>query len=180
MNGNARKWLKFRIATLLAFFLVLFIALASRAFQLQILSNKELKALAEKQHTQTLLLQPDRGIIFDRNGEKLAATIMVDSVFADPTKIENPAEAAGRLAAILQVDRAVIQKKLSGTKNFSWVTRRIAPERARLVQELGIDGIFLVKEPKRFYPSGELAGHLIGFVGLDATGLEGLELKYDR
>ncbi|MBU3932094.1 MAG: penicillin-binding protein, partial [Proteobacteria bacterium] len=180
MNGDARKWLKFRIATLLAFFLVLFIALASRAFQLQILSNKELKALAEKQHTQTLLLQPDRGIIFDRNGEKLAATIMVDSVFADPTKIENPAEAAGRLAAILQVDRAVIQKKLSGTKNFSWVTRRIAPEQARLVQELGIDGIFLVKEPKRFYPSGELAGHLIGFVGLDATGLEGLELKYDR
>ncbi len=180
MNGDARKWLKFRIATLLAFFLVLFIALASRAFQLQILFNKELKALAEKQHTQTLLLQPDRGIIFDRNGEKLAATIMVDSVFADPAKIENPAEAAGRLAAILQVDRAVIQKKLSGTKNFSWVTRRIAPERARLVQELGIDGIFLVKEPKRFYPSGELAGHLIGFVGLDATGLEGLELKYDR
>ncbi len=180
MNGDARKWLKFRIATLLAFFLVLFIALASRAFQLQLLFNKELKALAEKQHTQTLLLQPDRGIIFDRNGEKLAATIMVDSVFADPAKIENPAEAAGRLAAILQVDRAVIQKKLSGTKNFSWVTRRIAPERARLVQELGIDGIFLVKEPKRFYPSGELAGHLIGFVGLDATGLEGLELKYDR
>jgi cell division protein FtsI (penicillin-binding protein 3) len=180
MNGDARKWLKFRIATLLAFFLVLFIALASRAFQLQILSNKELKALAEKQHTQTLLLQPDRGMIFDRNGEKLAATIMVDSVFADPTKIENPADAAGRLAAILQADRTVIQKKLSGTKNFSWITRRIAPEQARLVQELGIDGIFLVKEPKRFYPSGELAGHLIGFVGLDATGLEGLELKYDR
>ena len=180
MNGDARKWLKFRIATLLAFFLVLLIALASRAFQLQILSNKELKALAEKQHTQTLLLQPDRGIIFDRNGEKLAATIMVDSVFADPTKIENPAEAAERLAAILQVDRTVIQKKLSGTKNFSWVTRRIAPEQARLVQELRIDGIFLVKEPKRFYPSGELAGHLIGFVGLDATGLEGLELKYDH
>lgn len=180
MTVESRKWMKFRIATLLAFFLVLFIALGSRAFQLQILSSKELKSLAKKQHTQTLLLQPDRGIIFDRNGEKMAATIMSDSVCADPSKINNPGEAAGALASILQTDREALQKKLSGTKNFCWVARRIAPEQATLVQELSIEGIFIVKEPKRFYPSGELAGHLIGFVGLDAAGLEGLELHYDR
>ena len=180
MTGESRKWMKFRIATLLAFFLVLFIALGSRAFQLQILSSKELKAIAEKQHTQTLLLQPDRGVIFDRNGEKLAATIMADSVCADPSKIDNPGEVAGKLAAILHTDRAALRKKLSGAKNFCWVARRIAPEQATLVQELGVDGIFIVKEPKRFYPSGELAGHLIGFVGTDANGLEGLELRYDR
>ncbi|MBU2055123.1 MAG: PASTA domain-containing protein [Proteobacteria bacterium] len=179
MNGVSRKWMKFRIATLLAFFIVLFVALASRAFQLQVLCSSELKALAAKQHTQTLQLQPERGIIFDRNGEKMAATIMVDSVCADPSKIDNPREAAEALASILHADTAAIRKKLSGTKNFSWLARKIAPEQARLVQELGIDGIFLVKEPKRFYPSGELAGHLIGFVGLDATGLEGLELCYD-
>ena len=180
MTGESRKWMKFRIATLLAFFLVLFIALGSRAFQLQILSSKELKSLAEKQHTQTLLLQPDRGIIFDRNGEKMAATIMSDSVCADPSKINNPRETARALASVLQADRTALQKKLSSTKNFCWVARRIAPEQASLVQEMGIEGIFIVKEPKRFYPSGELAGHLIGFVGLDATGLEGLELRYDR
>ena len=180
MTGESRKWMKFRIATLLAFFLVLFIALASRAFQLQILSGKALKALAQKQHTQVLLLQPERGIIFDRNGEKMAATIMADSVCADPSKIDNPGEVAGRLAVILQADRAVLQKKLSGAKNFCWLARRIAPEQANLVQEMGVDGIFIVKEPKRYYPSGELAGHLIGFVGMDATGLEGLELRYDR
>jgi cell division protein FtsI (penicillin-binding protein 3) len=180
MTGESRKWMKFRIASLLALFLVLFIALGSRAFQLQILSSKELKALAEKQHTQTLLLQPDRGIIFDRNGEKMAATIMADSVCADPSKIDNPGEVAGLLASILHADRAALRKKLSGTKNFCWVARRIAPEQATLVQELGVEGIFIVKEPKRFYPSGELAGHLIGFVGTDANGLEGLELRYDR
>lgn len=180
MSNESRKWLKFRIATLLAFFLVLFIALGSRAFQLQILSSKALKALAEKQHTQALQLQPDRGIIFDRNGEKLAATIMADSVCADPSKIDNPGEVAKTLASVLSTDRALIQKKLSGTKNFCWIARRIAPEQAGRVQELGIDGIFIVKEPKRFYPSGELAGHLIGFVGVDASGLEGLELKYDQ
>ncbi len=180
MSAESRKWMKFRIATLLVFFLVLFIALGSRAFQLQILSGKELKALANRQHTQILLLQPERGIIFDRNGEKMAATIMVDSVCADPSKIENPGEVAERLAAILQMDKTVLQKKLSGTKNFCWLARRIAPEQANLVQGLDDDGIFIVKEPKRYYPGGELAGHLIGFVGMDATGLEGLELRYDR
>ena len=180
MSSESRKWLKFRIVTLLGFFIVLFIALVSRAFQLQILYGKALKGLAEKQHTQALQLQPDRGIIFDRNGEKLAATIMADSVCADPSKIDNPDEAAKILASILRVDRAAIQKKLSGAKNFCWIARRIAPEQAGRVLELGIEGIFIVKEPKRFYPSGELAGHLIGFVGLDASGLEGLELKYDQ
>ena len=180
MTGESRKWMKFRIATLLAFFLVLFIALASRAFQLQILSGKELKNLAEKQHTQTLMLQPERGIIFDRNGEKMAATIMADSVCADPSKIDNPGEVAGLLAAILRTDKTGLQEKLTGAKNFRWLARRIAPEQATLVQALGVDGIFTVKEPMRYYPSGELAGHLIGFVGMDAAGLEGLELRYDR
>jgi cell division protein FtsI (penicillin-binding protein 3) len=180
MTGESRKWMKFRIATLLAFFLVLFIALGSRAFQLQILSGKELKALAQKQHTQTLQLQPERGIIFDRNGEKMAATIMTDSVCADPSKINNPGEVAGRLAAILRTEKTDLQKKLTGTKNFCWLARRIAPEQAALVQELKVEGIFIIKEPMRYYPSGELAGHLIGFVGMDATGLEGLELRYDR
>jgi cell division protein FtsI (penicillin-binding protein 3) len=100
MNGDSRKWMKFRIATLLAFFLVLFVALGSRAFQLQVLCGADLKALASKQHTQTLQLHPARGIIFDRNGEKMAGTIMSDSVCADPSKIERPAEAAAALASI--------------------------------------------------------------------------------
>jgi cell division protein FtsI (penicillin-binding protein 3) len=180
MSGESKKWLKFRIASLLALCLVLFIALGSRAFQLQILSGKSLKTLAAKQHTQSLQLQPDRGIIYDRNGEKLAATIMADSVCADPSKINNPEAAAGSLASVLGMDRASIQKKLSGVKNFCWIARRIDPEQAGRVQDLGIEGIFIVKEPKRFYPSGELAGHVIGFVGMDASGLEGLELKYDK
>lgn len=180
MTCETNKWIKFRIATVLALFVILFIALTSRAFQLQILSGKKLKALAARQHTQTLTLQPERGIIFDRNGEKLAATIMADSVCADPSKITNPAQAAADLAAILQMDRTLLAKRLAGGKNFRWLARQIAPDQASRVQELEIEGVFIVKEPKRFYPSGELAGHLIGFVGMDATGLEGLEMRYDR
>ncbi|MBI4632949.1 MAG: PASTA domain-containing protein [Deltaproteobacteria bacterium] len=180
MPSEPKKWLRFRIVTLLVFFLVLFIALLSRALQLQILSGKTLKSIAEIQHTKTLQLQPERGIIFDRNGEKLAATVMVDSVCADPSKIADPREVADRVAPALNTDKERIMQKLSGSKNFCWLARRIPPEEASSIEALNIDGLFLVKEPKRFYPNGELAGHLLGFVGTDSSGLEGLEARYDR
>jgi cell division protein FtsI (penicillin-binding protein 3) len=180
MTGESKKWLKFRIVTLLALFLVLFVALISRAFQIQVLARESLKSLAERQHIKTLHVEPERGIIFDRNGEKLAASVLVDSVCADPSKITDPAKAANSLASILKADKEKILKKLSTSKNFCWLARKIPPDQARSVEALNIDGVFLTKEPKRFYPNGGLAGHLIGFVGLDATGLEGLELKYEN
>jgi cell division protein FtsI (penicillin-binding protein 3) len=180
MTSESKKWLKFRISTLLALSLVLFIALFSRAFQLQIISAKKLNELARRQHTQTLTLQPDRGIILDRNGEKLAATIMTDSICADPSKIANTQEAAAKLSAILQVDKKLLLKRLSTGKNFCWLARKIPPEQANTVQNLKMEGVFTVKEPMRYYPGGELAGHLVGFVGMDARGLEGLELQYEK
>jgi cell division protein FtsI (penicillin-binding protein 3) len=180
MTGEAKKWLKFRIFTLLVFFLVLFVALISRAFQIQVLSREGLKSLAVRQHIKTLHIEPERGIIFDRNGEKLAASILVDSICADPSKISNPSETAVSLASILKTDKDTILKKLSGSKNFCWLARKIPPDQAASVEALNIDGVFLTKEPKRFYPNGELAGRLIGFVGLDSTGLEGMELKYEN
>ncbi|MBM4271362.1 MAG: PASTA domain-containing protein [Deltaproteobacteria bacterium] len=180
MTGESRKWLRFRIFTLLIFFLVLFIALISRAFQIQVLSGKGLKNLADRQHTKTLYIEPERGIIFDRNGEKLAASIMVDSVCADPSKISNPAEVAEKIASVLHAEKDPILKKLSGSKNFCWLARKIKPDEAKKIESLNIEDVYLVKEPKRFYPNGELAGRLIGFVGLDCAGLEGLELKYDN
>lgn len=129
MPSESKKWLRFRIVTLLAFFLVLFIALLSRALQLQILSGKTLKNIAETQHTKTLQLQPERGIIFDRDGEKLAATILVDSVCAEPSKIADPRDAAQKVASVLNIDQAKILQKLSSSKNFCWLARRIPPNR---------------------------------------------------
>ncbi len=179
MAAETKKWLKFRIVTVLLIFLVLFVALLSRAFQLQILSGKKLKTMAQRQHTTVLQLQPERGVIYDRNGEKLAASIMADSVFADPSKIADPVRTARQIAEILQLDQAVVFKKISEPKNFCWLARRISPEQAAHVESANIEGIALVKEPKRFYPNGELAAHMLGFVGADAAGLEGLEKKYD-
>ncbi len=98
MAIESKKWLKFRIVSILIVFLVLFIALISRAFQLQVLSGQKLKTLAQKQHTATLQLQPERGVIYDRNGEKLAVSIMADSVCADPSKIADPVKASAKIA----------------------------------------------------------------------------------
>jgi cell division protein FtsI (penicillin-binding protein 3) len=180
MTVEEKKWLRFRIATLLSLFLVLFIALITRAFQIQVLNGQSLKDRADRQHTTTLRVESERGVIFDRNGEKLAVSVMADSVCADPSKIEDLRGTAAKIAPVLNMDREAVLKKFTGAKNFCWLTRRISPDQAALVEKMDLDGIFLIKEPKRFYPNGELAGHLIGFVGLDANGLEGLELRFDE
>ncbi len=180
MNSESIKWLKFRLCTILVFFLVLFIALISRAFQLQILSGKELKSIAQRQHMKTLQMLPERGIIFDRNGEKLAASVQMDSICADPSKIKKPQIFAAQLAELLDVDKALILKRLSGKKNFCWIARRVGPEQAKAIESLNNDAIFIVKEPQRLYPNGELAGQILGFVGTESNGLEGLETRYDR
>jgi cell division protein FtsI (penicillin-binding protein 3) len=123
---------------------------------------------------------PERGIIYDRNGEKLAISIMADSVCADPSKIIDPAGTSKQIAEILNLDSQAVFKKISAPKSFCWLARKISPEQSASVENANIEGIFLVKEPKRFYPNGELAAHLLGFVGLDASGLEGLESKFDE
>jgi cell division protein FtsI (penicillin-binding protein 3) len=164
MDATFPKWLKVRTFSLLLFLLLLCIALISRAFQLQILSAKYLQSLAKKQHTKVLLLQPERGVIFDRNGEKLAASLMADSVFADPSKIADPMGAAEKIASLLQIDKKTTLEKLSTAKSFCWLARKIPPEVADAVEKANIPGILIVKEPKRFYPNGTLSGHLLGLL----------------
>jgi len=180
MTKKSKKWLRFRVITVLLFFLVIFVILASRAFQLQIITGKTLRGLAQKQHTKALPLIPERGLILDRNGEKLAASILMDSVYADPAKIADTQKVSAELSALLGEDRKGILRKLTTSKHFCWISRQVSPEKARSVQTANIEGVYLVKEPKRFYPNKELAGPLIGFVGRDAEGLEGVELKYDK
>ncbi len=179
MTRKTKKWLRFRIVSLFAVFAFLFVILIARAFQLQILSDKTLKPLAQKQHLKSLQLQPDRGLIMDRNGEKLAISIQMDSVCAEPAKISNPETAASGLASILGESKDELYKKIATDKNFCWIARMVSPTQASAIQALNIEGVFLIKEPKRFYPNQTLAGSVLGFVGMDASGLEGIELKYN-
>ncbi len=180
MSAKSRKWLRFRVASILVFFLVLYVALVSRAFQLQVVSGETLGKLADRQHKKSLTLYPERRFIFDRNGQKLAATVMADSVYVDPSSVQDRRKIASKLSSILGVKRQEIVKALSNQGSFRWVARQISPVGAERIRALNLKGVHLVREPKRFYPHREMACHLLGFAGLDSTGLEGLELKYDE
>jgi cell division protein FtsI (penicillin-binding protein 3) len=180
MSGASKKWYKFRLLTVLLFFVALFVALMTRAFHLQIMSGSTYKVMAERQHTKSLPLPPERGLIFDRNGEKLAASLLVDSVFIDPSKVSDTDSTASRLSTVLHLKKKQILQQISKSKNFCWVARMISPAQAGQIRALELDGVYLVQEPKRFCPNKELAGQLIGSVGLDSNGLEGLELRYEN
>ncbi|MBN2255592.1 MAG: penicillin-binding protein [Deltaproteobacteria bacterium] len=180
MTKESNKYLRGRITTAIVFVVVLFVALVSRAYQLQILSGEALKARAERQHRGVMELHTERGTIFDRNGRVLAASVLVDSVGVNPSMINNLDETAAKLSKILKINKVSLLAKFKKNRNFCWVARKISPEQSRRIRAQKISGIQLIEEPKRFYPNKNLAGHVLGFVGMDANGLAGLEFKYER
>jgi len=180
MDAKSRWKLKVRTSILLLVFILISFVLISRAFHLQVLSSERLKELAKKQHVKSILLPPARGIIFDRNGEKLAVSVSAASVFADPSKIADLKGTAEKVASLLSLDKESVLEKLSQAKSFCWLARKIPLELAERVEQANIYGVFVLKEPKRYYPNGTLASHVLGFVGTDEHGLEGLEKAYDR
>ncbi|MCA1826601.1 MAG: penicillin-binding protein, partial [Myxococcales bacterium] len=160
----------------------LFGAVLARAAKVQLFDRSRLSRLQRDQTRRELEWAPRRGLIVDRHGDPLAVTRDVDSVFADPAAFDTPRardKAAGLLASALKLDRRKLLEKISQPdKKFVWLKRRIDEAAASRVRALALDGIELVKEPKRFYPQRELAGHVLGFVGDDA-GQEGLERELE-
>ncbi|HXG50099.1 MAG TPA: penicillin-binding transpeptidase domain-containing protein [candidate division Zixibacteria bacterium] len=160
-------------------FVVLFATLAARAFQLQVLQGSKLRRLGERQHLKEWIVLPKRGALFDRSGEALALSLEAQSVYARPHRLKDPEETARRLAQILGLGVAEVRAKLHSDKPFVWVKRQIGPREAEQVQALNAEGVGMFYEPHRYYPQGQLAGQVIGFVGRDSEGLEGLELQYN-
>jgi len=160
-------------------FALVFIAVAGRAFYLQVLRKDHLVKLAEKQHQRIVALTPGRGAIYDQHSVPLAVSIEMDSCYAETRNIESLPEAAAQLAPLLGLGAGELLAKLKASRNFVWLSRRMPPEQAKKVRELELDGIGFVKESKRFYPNSEVAAHVIGFTGVDPGGLEGVEKKYD-
>lgn len=162
------------------FFVLLFLAVAVRAFQLQILQGEKLKRLGEKQHLKEWIVLPKRGTILDRAGEPLALSLEVQSVYARPRRIKEPEAAARSLAQALNLSPRELQQKLRSDKPFVWLKRQISPKEAEKIRALNIEGIGMSFEPNRYYPQGQLAAQVVGFVGRDSQGLEGVELYYDK
>ncbi|MGH7829133.1 MAG: hypothetical protein ACREP8_03045, partial [Candidatus Binatia bacterium] len=162
----------------IVFFLLLFLVLGFRAFQLQVLRGEELKRLGERQHLKEWVLLPKRGTILDRDEEPLAVSLEGQSVYARPRRLKEPQAAARSLAQALALNPSQVKQKLKSEKPFVWIKRQVTPKEAETIAALNIDGIGLSYEPTRYYPQGSLAGQVLGFVGLDSEGLEGVELHY--
>jgi cell division protein FtsI (penicillin-binding protein 3) len=155
----------------------------ARLVYLQIFKRADLVARAERQQMRTKEVPPKRGDILDRHGRVLATSVDADSIYAVPTEIANADDAVKKLCAALEDcttrERQALVEKLGQQKAFAYVRRQIAPDQAKRVAALNLDGIGFIKESKRFYPNKELAAHLLGYVGIDNSGLDGLEATYD-
>ena len=164
---------------LLALLLAGFGAILFRLVNLQVLQAAELTARADRQHQKTVTLEGARGTVTDRHGKVLAMNVEVPSIFGVPTSLDSPAGAARTLSPVLHIRREDLEKKLRQEKHFVWLARKVEPEQGRRLEQLSIDGIGMVMEGRRFYPKGPLLSHVLGFVGMDGVGLEGLERRYE-
>ena len=170
----------YRLAVAKILFAGLFLLIAGRAVQLQVLQGDKLMRLGQRQHLKEWIVLPKRGAVFDRGGEPLALSMESQSVYARPHRIQEPDKLSQGLARILNMRTAEVREKLTTDKPFVWVRRQVSSTEAEKVQALNAEGIGMFYEPNRHYPQGQLAGQLIGFVGRDSEGLEGLELKYNE
>lgn len=162
------------------FFLILpFFFYLGRLFYLQVIKTDYFSQLADKQHRIYYKIPPKRGSIYDRKMKKLAITFDVYSVYANPRKINDKEEMAEKLSAIFSLNRNETLRLLNKDKAFVWIKRQITEDELERLNKLDLDDIGLLKEGKRFYPNQVLGSHLLGFVGIDGYGLEGLELYYD-
>ncbi|MFH2093833.1 MAG: penicillin-binding protein 2 [Pseudomonadota bacterium] len=153
--------------------------LGAKSFDIQIFQAEELTRKAENDYSRLIQITGERGEILDSRMNKLATSTAAISVTACPLKIENPAKAAAQLSLILDIEPKKLEKVLSSKRMFAWVARRISPDQANLIRKLNLAGIYFEDDYKRFYPNREVAAQVIGFIGSEDSGLEGLEFNFN-
>ena len=155
----------------------------ARLVYLQVLQHADLMNRADRQQMRTVVPPAKRGDIFDRKGRLLAYSVDADTIAAVPTEVDDPADVAARVCAALDnctADRrGAFARNLARHAPFAYLARQVTPEEAKRVRALGLPGITLLKESRRYYPNSELAAHVVGYVGLDNVGLGGIESAYD-
>src|SRR5210317_2373192 len=170
-----------RLYAFLLIFLRCSIALVARAVNLQVVDTEFLQDQGEARYLREVVVPTRRGNILDRNGEPLAVSTPVDSVWVNPKELlQTPADIEP-LARVLGVEADEIERRLTqrSEREFVWLRRRLHPDVAAEIESLKLHGVFLQKEYRRFYPAGEVTSHVIGFTNIDDVGQEGLELAYN-
>ena len=166
----------------LLLFLAAFVALGVRLAVIQVWDHEWLLAKAKEMENATVTLQAQRGMILDREGRVLAVTMQSPSVAVNPRAIpaEDRADVAGQLARILKINAGELEEKLSRPKYFAWVERKVTDAEADAIKQAKLPGVSLVMETVRRYPYGRSLCHVLGYVGIDGHGLEGIEGEFDK
>ena len=157
-----------------------FVIVFLRLTDLMIINHKRLAERAKQQHVKVEDIQARRGIIFDRLGREIALNLELESLYGDPENLNLTDEDIRKIALAVEKEPRVLLSKIPEAGRFAWIERKIEPETAKKIRALDIKGLGLLPEAKRYYPKGDLASHILGFVGIDNQALEGIELKYDK
>ncbi len=157
-----------------------FIAVIFRLADIMLLNHQWFLDKAKDQQIKKEIVPVKRGIILDRKGRELAINLDTESIYCNPAEIASPGRIAVALAQTINMKPDVIQARLSAGNRFSWIERKVGIDETQRIRDMKLRGIGFIPELKRFYPEGSLASHIIGFVGVDNKGLEGIEQKYDK
>jgi cell division protein FtsI (penicillin-binding protein 3) len=174
---SARRFVG-RVSLIIAFFGFLACSLVARAVFLQVLDKDFLNRQADSRHLRTETIVAHRGAILDRNGEPLAISTPVDSIWVNPKQFATAIDSVPQLANALNLKPETLMRRVTRSmdKEFLYLKRHVSPQKAKQVMALKLPGINVQREYRRYYPASEVAGHLIGFTNIDDVGQEGLEL----
>ncbi|MGH8282777.1 MAG: peptidoglycan D,D-transpeptidase FtsI family protein [Gammaproteobacteria bacterium] len=180
-SGEDSSW-GWRSTAVLGVFTLAAAALLGRAVYLQMFDNQFLQDQGKERHLRVVEIPAHRGMILDRNGQPLAVSTPVDSIWMNPQEISDALGRIPQLAHALGVPLHDILKLLNGNhdKQFVYLVRGMDPYAAQRVTALGIPGVYSQREYRRYYPAGEVTAHVLGFTNVDDTGQEGLELAYNN
>ncbi|MGM9881949.1 MAG: peptidoglycan D,D-transpeptidase FtsI family protein [Bacilli bacterium] len=171
-----------RIKIVLIMVILIFIVIIAKVFYIEVIEYKKLNSLASNLWSRNLPIEADRGKIFTVDGEVVAGNLTTTSLVFIPNQIKDKNLVAEKISEILGVDKAKIEEHLYKKSMMERVHpegRRLSYEVADEIEALNFDGVYLLKESKRYYPHDEMLSHVLGYVGIDNQGLSGLELEYD-
>ena len=171
-----------RVSLVIAFFVLAAVSLVARAVHLQVFNKDFLNQQADSRHLRTEKISAHRGSIMDRNGDPLAISTPVDSVWANPKELAAAVDRVPELARSLGLDPELLMRRITRSmdKEFLYLKRHLSPDQAHMVMALNLPGVNVMREYRRYYPAGEVAGHLVGFTSVDDDGQEGLELAFNH
>jgi cell division protein FtsI (penicillin-binding protein 3) len=172
-----------RLILVFAVLMITFGAMAARLVVLQVVESPAYARLASRQRQTAIEFPARRGAIFDRHGRSLAVSVDLQTIYTDPALVVSPLQTARKLAPVLGRGVFRLKNVLEGdppSSRFEYVARQVSPGVAEAVEALDLPGIYMKPEPKRFYPNGNVAAQVLGFVGRDGVGLAGLEAQYER